>query len=122
MSYIIEILRIDDTGKSSQISKPEWEALVQDDPQLDAKNSDVATWNAHPSNQEIYFSWHPEGAIHGTSPDEPTLIKMQEIAKKLNARLRGEEGEMIDEVEPTPDKAGCGTLILVLLAMLVHLI
>jgi hypothetical protein len=55
----------------------------------------LTEWNNHSSGSTVWFSYF-EGNLSVKSPDEEVLQKMRQIAKSLNAFIRGDEGERYD--------------------------
>jgi hypothetical protein len=49
----------------------------------------------HTRNVLAWFSWF-EGNIDTRAPDRATMCKMYKIAKALNARVQGDDGEFYD--------------------------
>ena len=56
-------------------------------------------WTAHPQNRRPWFDYY-HGEISTKNPDEPTIRKMILIAREINAKVQGNEGELY---ELTPD-------------------
>jgi hypothetical protein len=78
------------------ITSEEWLHLVEEDPelQLAGYNSDYfALWSGPSSYPEPWLDWF-EGNVHSKHPDDPLIDKMVEIAKKLNAKVQGDDGEI----------------------------
>jgi hypothetical protein len=54
---------------------------------------DTAEWEGHPESDERCF-WFGDGSISTKNPDVATLDKMLQIADRLNACVRGDDGEL----------------------------
>jgi hypothetical protein len=54
---------------------------------------DTAEWHGHPEGEERCF-WFGDGSISTKNPDLATLDKMLQIADRLNACVRGDDGEL----------------------------
>jgi hypothetical protein len=97
------------------ITEEEWKALVEADPELefrDGDNSLFATWSGKSEYPDPWFDYSAEyGAIDTKTPDKPIIAKMLDMAKKLNAKVQGDDGEVY--TSPTSyhqeedDAAGC---------------
>jgi len=121
MGYDLHITRRKDwSDDEPDISLAEWEAYVAGDPELQLtgiaetptpdgllqyKNPGLAVWTAHPSGQ-VWFDLR-DGGIAVKTPDEVTIEKMVSIARRLNARVQGDDGETYSGGgrEPSPPKA-----------------
>jgi hypothetical protein len=86
----------DEDGPS--ITEEEWKALVEADPELEFRDSDnplFATWNGKSEYPDPWFDyWAEYGRIDTKNPDNPIIAKMLEMAKKLNAKVQGDDGEV----------------------------
>jgi hypothetical protein len=77
------------------ISKEEWLAIVENDPELQfhPENGPVfAVWHDLDSPEASWLDWH-DGNIYSKNPDDALLEKMKQIARKLGARVQGDDGE-----------------------------
>src|SRR5262245_10426432 len=100
MGYNLYITRrrrhFDDVGPS--ITEEEWRTLVKNDPELEFKDPRVplkATWNGKAECPEPWFDYSARnGAIDTKNPDTPVIAKMLEIAKRLNAKVQGDDCEV----------------------------
>jgi hypothetical protein len=54
---------------------------------------DTADWNAHPGGEERSF-WYDGANISTKNPDVATLGKLLELAARLDACVRGDDGEL----------------------------
>jgi len=111
MGFDVYITRAELPEQSGQhpISELEWKGLVESDSSLtispdehcDRRTSDgrierfqMVVWTAHPGRPPFMLI---DGAVRIKSPDEATLQKMVEMAKRLGARVMGESGEVYPE-------------------------
>ncbi len=117
MGYDLHITRAEDWIDSKQhpILESEWLNIVHTDPTLKIdtlsysnRQTEEGTierqhpiaWMGHPDQTIVSpCFWYEDGEIFRKSLDDPTLKKMIEIARKLNARVIGDDGEEYDEVE-----------------------
>lgn len=113
MEYEVHITRraewFDDDGPS--ISLEEWLDYVSSDPEmrhdgyaeaetpsgtLRTEEEGIAVWVAYPRHGKdgnaAWFS-HFRDRISVKNPDQSILVKMHDIAAKLDARVQGDEGE-----------------------------
>jgi len=101
MGYDIHITRADDWAENQgfEISTEEWLNLAQSDPDLvpvPENGKYFVVWHGATEYPETWFDWS-NGNINTTAPDKATLSKMLEIARKLNAKIQGDEGELYEE-------------------------
>src|SRR5438045_5672238 len=106
MGYDLHITRKtqwhDEVGPA--ITEAEWRAVVEDDPELtlDAEAQCtmadgeyvLADWNGEPCGLGYY---RYRGEIRAKNPDDPLILKMVEIAQRLNANVQGDDGERYPE-------------------------
>jgi hypothetical protein len=99
MGYELHIVRVKnvDEGETATIKAEEWRALVAQDPEMRIVEGNHAEWLAHPD--EIVSFELQAGEISFKHPDDPTLAKMIQIAKRLGAQVRGDEDEIYDRVD-----------------------
>jgi hypothetical protein len=113
MGYDVHITRrarwFDSEGPD--ITESEWRALVEDDAEMQLtgfaedvlpgdevlryENPSLAEWLGHPDMEPVWFDFR-RNQIIVKDPDEPTLAKMQQLARKLHARVQGDDGEFYD--------------------------
>lgn len=98
MGYDLHITRakyhFDNAGH--WITAEEWLRYVEQDPDLKLAgyNGDYfALWSGKSEYPDPWLDWF-EGNIYTKSPDDPLIDKMVEIAKKLNAKVQGDDGEV----------------------------
>lgn len=102
MGYHISIVR-KSGRKIKPIAKEEWEQLVASSPDLSFEQTEdgikAVAWKR---NDEIkgWLDWC-DGEIWTNTPENDLVQKMIEIAEKLNARVRGDEGEYYRSTDKT---------------------
>jgi hypothetical protein len=52
-----------------------------------------ALWNGKSKYPDPWLDWF-EGNVFSKNPDDPLIDKMVEIAKKLDAKVQGDDGEV----------------------------
>jgi len=67
---------------------------------ITVKGPGIAEWRRHSSGDVVWFAWW-RGNIDVKNPDEEVIAKMRSVAKALNARVQGDDGEGYEE-EPSP--------------------
>ncbi|MBV8252279.1 MAG: hypothetical protein JO154_06690 [Chitinophaga sp.] len=111
MGYELHITRQDtwyDEDFSKQISMEEWKNYLTDDPEMRLDNyaeasfedgsvlriegEGLAVWTKHSRLLNVWFSYY-KGNICVKSPDEEVILKMVNIAQKLDARVQGDDME-----------------------------
>ncbi|MFN8309343.1 MAG: hypothetical protein U0T73_05220 [Chitinophagales bacterium] len=118
MGYQVHITRkqswFDETG--SEITMKEWKDFVKSDPELRLDNfiewsnedgkilkreiDGLTVWTAYSKNRDggnqAWIDWN-EGNVTVKNPDNEFLLKMCAMAKHLNARVQGDDGEFYTE-------------------------
>lgn len=109
MGYDLHITKninwVDDTKK---IDIGAWRSLVKSDPSLEMvgfveaatpegktirlENPDTAVWVDPKTDKKHYFYFF-NGEISVKNPTESAIFKMKEVAKKLDCKVQGDEGE-----------------------------
>ena len=118
MGYELHITRKNDfenEEEESSITLAEWLEYIQSDEELELTNGyqknfpNVDTswnnspgfclWKAHPENKPSDSAWFDfyRGIISAKYPDEETIRKMISIARVLNGRVHGDDGESYDD-------------------------
>jgi hypothetical protein len=104
MGYVLHITRkedwTNDTGPT--IDEAEWRLLIQEDPELAL---DLDTRCVMTRGEVIFAAWKSEkgalgwcgGEVTASNPDETLIAKMVQIARKLDARVQGDDGEIYRE-------------------------
>jgi hypothetical protein len=123
MSYVITIQRTDHS-----LSTDEIERAVSEDAEFVAVSTGCWRWAGAPDGSELFLNFGDnnlwtDGGRGWTEP--AALEKLRLLAKGLNARVIGEEGEELTENEPaaSPPSSATGTfLTLVIMAALVPVI
>ena len=93
------------------ISGADWMGYLASDPELRLSNpvavtlSDgstynhqnpfLAKWHGHSSGSSVLFDYRDQQIIV-RNPDPETIAKMQQVSKKLGARVQGDNGEFYD--------------------------
>ena len=113
MGYELRITRDIELEKQTdkRISEDEWKSLVAieqdmgltgvaeittpDGFTITYTNPLLAVWAGHLKYEKIWFDYF-EGSISVNNPDEIIIEKMIELAKKLDARVQGDDGELYD--------------------------
>ena len=109
--YDLHITRASGWTLSSKhpISEFEWKTAVTSDDQLrmemsataenpktheaiQVSNPLMASW-VDPTSKEKYYFYYFEGEIVVKNPSENVIAKMKSLAKKLSARVQGDDGE-----------------------------
>lgn len=116
MGYDLHITRASDFSDSASdpIALQEWLEYVASDPELRVtgaaevaapdgsvlryENEGLAVWTAPGKHQDatIWFDYRG-GSIVVKNPDEKVVEKMVSIARALNARVQGDDGEYYGE-------------------------
>ena len=106
MGYDLHITRAEYWAENDghEITAAEWLAYVEEDPELtlDASNGDYfAIWSGKSEYPDPWFDW-AEGDIYTKNPDDPILEKALSMAKRFNAKVQGDEGEVYVAVGQEP--------------------
>ena len=114
MGYDLHITRAKDwLGSESQpIGEADWLACVTADAELELtgvaeapplryENPGLAVWRAHPGGDSVWFDLR-DGRVVVKNPDEATIAKALSIAKRLKARVVGDDGEEYEEPGKAP--------------------
>jgi hypothetical protein len=109
MGYDLHLTRAENWFDSEQrpIAADEWLSVVEQDPDLtiDPRGNGpyCALWLQHwVEGDHPWFNWR-KGCIYTKNPDRMTLGKMLEIARRLGARVQGDEGELYTCPEDMPE-------------------
>lgn len=112
MSYIVSIKR-----EGAAIQQAELEAAISDIAGF-ARDGALIIWQPPQADAKpSVFMLDDSGAIRVTTPSNATLRTMQTVARRLNARVVGEEGEDLSDVSAPDGKtspAGCIAALAVL--------
>jgi hypothetical protein len=98
MGYNFHITRAKYWFESAEqpITAAEWLEFIANDAELQlavANGEYFVDWVGHPSGaHNSWFDWL-DGDIYTKHPDEPTFLKMLQIACFLNAGVQGDDGE-----------------------------
>jgi len=97
MGYDLHITRREHwSAAGAEISKDEWLAYVQKDPELSfwpVNGPHMARWNGKSKHRDAWLDWF-EGNIYAKNPEAPLIDKMVQIAEALNAQVQGDDGEI----------------------------
>jgi hypothetical protein len=91
------------------ITTDEWLEYIKGDPELKLAGYNgeyFAWWSGKSEYPDPWLDWF-DGNIYSKNPDDPIIDKMIAIAKKLNAKVQGDDGEVYvgpgrKNVEPPP--------------------
>lgn len=111
MGYEIHITRKNnwlDNDSQNDISLEQWNEYVESDDEMTLEkfaetvspNGDViriekeglSVWSGHTNSYKVWFNWFG-GEISVKNPDDEIVNKMIKIAKRLDAKVLGDEGE-----------------------------
>jgi len=98
MGYDLHIVRGLDhyENPAHQIAAEEWLAYIKSDPELQLANyngPNFALWSGQSEYPDPWLDWFG-GAIYSKNPDEAIITKMLQIAERLGAQVRGDDGEI----------------------------
>jgi hypothetical protein len=100
MGYELHITRKIDWSESDgpRIELSEWVTLIESDPELALdKSTQYLDWvSASFRGQEGALAWD-NGQIHAKNPYNPLVNKMVAVAKRLNAEVQGDDGEVYND-------------------------
>lgn len=106
MGYDVHITRRDEWSddKGPAITREEWQAVLANDTELERIDEEDTARMLDPSHHAARFFWYsPHGSIFVKKPNRSVLMKMLEIAEKLEARVIGDDGEVYSH-NGVPDK------------------
>lgn len=100
MGYDLHITRAEvwTETQGSEIPAEEWLSYVEGDEELTLDPPNGAYSVIWKGEGELWFDWY-EGNVYTTNPDRIALEKMLSIAKALNAKVQGDNGEVYNTVE-----------------------
>lgn len=105
MGYDLHITRRKDwSAAGSDISSEEWLKYVEGDPELMLFPQDgryFARWNGKSTHSDPWLDWF-DGCIYSKNPDEALIDKMTAIARELQARVQGDDGEIYQSGHEPP--------------------
>jgi hypothetical protein len=99
MGYEVHIYRTQVPGKGiRKITPSEWRRVMESDPEFEVSGEfcgqPLFRWKTHPEGPEFVFMKEAGSASVGVLVDEAIIGMMLEIARKLGAEVRGDEGEL----------------------------
>ena len=99
MGYDLHITRRKDwSATGDDITSTEWLTYVERDPELSLwpENSPyMARWNGKSKHSDPWLDWF-KGNIYTKNPDEALIEKMTHIARALDAKVQGDDGEIYE--------------------------
>ena len=97
MGYDLHITRRNDwSANGYDITAAEWLAYVERDPELSLwpeNGPHMARWSGKSKHSEPWLDWF-KGNIYSKNPDEALIQKMVHIARALDAKVQGDDGEI----------------------------
>lgn len=107
MGYDLHITRRKDwSGPGREIAAKEWLAYVEKDPELSIAKENgpyFAKWVGNSSFADAWLDWS-EGNVYTKNPDEALIEKMVSIARALDARVQGDDGEVYRSGYEPPER------------------
>jgi hypothetical protein len=104
MGYDLHITRKEDWSDEDgpTISEAEWRCVIEEDPELQLDTETSCTMS---DGEYVYAAWNGEpgalgyynGEITTKNPEQPLIRKMVSIARRLNATVQGDDGEIYRE-------------------------
>ena len=103
----VHITRADNWAQNEghEILASEWLDLVDHDPELQLAGHNgpyFAIWSGDPDDPEAWLDWD-DGNVSTKNPNERLLEKMVEIARRLGARVQGDDGEWYPDATAVSD-------------------
>lgn len=87
------------------ITSDEWLNVARGDPELELIaecDPYVVGWLRDSSDSGTYFEWHG-GNIYTKNPTKQAIMKMEELARRLRAKVQGDDGEVYRNGEVAAD-------------------
>ena len=115
MGYDFHVAR----REGKPITEAEWRTYVAGDPEFELtgaaetptpegilryENPGLSCWRSHPGGEVVWFDFR-QGQVVVKNPDEPTIGKMLIVARALDARVEGDEGEIYETPDGRPQPA-----------------
>lgn len=105
MGYDLHITRRQSwsDGDGPEITKEEWLAYVARSSDLESPDpeSDYVLWRGESKHEIPWLCWG-FGNISTKNPDRALIVKMIQIARDLNARVEGDDGEEYESEDDLP--------------------
>lgn len=107
MGYDLHITRAEfhATNEGQEITADEWMRYVASDPELEASPANgeyFVLWSGPSRYPDPWLDWFA-GNIYSKNPDKAIVGKMLQIARRLGARVQGDEGEFYEDTSEIPD-------------------
>jgi hypothetical protein len=127
MSYVVSIRRMEPAGITAEEFRSlaaRDDSLHVADPHPEASESECCDveWSPSSGGSPVLFAYYA-GEVSVATPSHAALRKMQELARLLGAKVIGEEGEDLTEVEvpdweisPVAGLSGCAVIVILLVA------
>ena len=115
MGYDLQVTR----SEGKPITEAEWRTYVAGYPEFELtgaaetptpegilryENPGLSCWRSHPSGEVVWFDFRL-GQVVVKNPDEPTIGKMLIVARALDARVEGDDGEIYETPDGRPQPA-----------------
>jgi hypothetical protein len=102
MSYSVHIVRQKPEGQEAPITQDEWNAFIDEDPELKRPEQDASNYREGlvllPSNDVSPDEWQSlrwvTGSILSDYPQQPMLKKMGQIARHFAAVVMSDDGDI----------------------------
>lgn len=112
MGYNVYITRADFNAENDGrwITAKEWCQYIEQDPELslDGVNGEtIASWTGPCTCEDPWLDWF-EGNVYTKYPDPPLILKIEQIAEALSARVQGDDGEFYRGGEQILEEPACG--------------
>jgi len=105
VGYDLHITRRKDWSEAgNDITVEDWLAYVAKDPELSpfpGNSAHMARWSGKSKYPDPWLNWF-NGNIYTKNPDEALIDKMVAIARSLNARVQGDDGEIYRSAHEPP--------------------
>ena len=98
MSISVAISRRSDPFDESgpAIEKDEWQAIANSSTDFQFSADAIYLWTGNAAAVPIAFEWW-DGQVEVKNPDAVTIARMKQLARKMNATVFSETGEVFNE-------------------------